>query len=63
MSSPFIFPQMQLTIRPKAMLTSLQSPIELTEKYVRDLIPMDGRALDGGGESSDGEGAREAGSN
>ena len=27
--------------------------MELTEKDVRDLIPMDGGALDGGGESCD----------
>ena len=36
------------------MLTSLRSPMELTENDVRDLIPMDGGGRDGGGESSDG---------
>ena len=44
------------------MLTSLRSPMELTENDRRDLIPMNGGAGDGGGESSDGGGAREAGS-
>ena len=43
---------------PKAMLTSLGSPMELTENDVRDLIPMDGGARDSGGESSD-EGGEE----
>ena len=44
------------------MLTSLRSPMELTENGVRDLIPMDRGARDGGGESSVGRGAREVGS-
>ncbi|KAL5515024.1 hypothetical protein EMCRGX_G000133 [Ephydatia muelleri] len=45
-----------------SMLPSLGSPMELTEKSVRDLIPMNGGARDGGSESSDGGEAREAGS-
>ena len=42
------------------MVTSLRSPMELTENDERDLIPMDGGARDGGSESRDGGGAREA---
>ena len=36
--------------------------MELTENDIRDLIPMNGGARDGGGESSDVGGAREASS-
>ena len=57
MSSPFIYLHMQITIRP----IHKRLPMELTENDVRDLIPMDGGAHDGGGESSDGGGAHEAG--
>ena len=42
------------------MLTSLRSPMELTENDIRDLILMNGGARDGGGESSDVGGAHEA---
>ena len=44
------------------ILTSLRSPMELTENDIRDLILMNGGARDGGGESSDVGGAREASS-
>ena len=44
------------------MLTILRAPMELTENDIRDLILKDGGARDGGGVSSDGGGAREAGS-
>ena len=47
---------------PKAMLTSLRAPMELTENNIRALIPMNGGARDCGGESRDGGGARDAGS-
>ena len=44
------------------ILTSLRSPMELTENDIRDLILLNGGARDGGGESSDVGGAREASS-